>query len=116
MAYLFAPAAPAGNAGPNAYDLFNSDRLNAINTAPANGTVVIDLRNAGWTTVTRELFEAAANRGDVNIVIYYRHWGNDFMLTIPAGTFFSATLLEAQYLEASQIGDFIGLSPVPYSV
>ena len=115
MAYLFAPAAPAGNAGPNAYDLFNSDRLNAINTAPANGTVVIDLRNAGWTTVTRELFEAAANRGDVTLVLYYTQWATDYALTIPVGTDFSA-LSGAQFLYASQIGSLLGLTPVPYSV
>ena len=95
-------AATVYNAGPNAYDSFNSERISELSAASENGTVTIDLRSTGWTTLKREVFEAAARRGDVTIVILYQQWGRDCSLTIPAGTDFSA-LYEAQFLEVSQL-------------
>ncbi len=107
------PSTPGAvyNAGPNAYDRFNDARIAELSAASENGTVTIDLRETGWTTLKREVFEAAARRGDVTIVILYTHWGQDCTLTIPAGTDFSA-LFEAQFLEVSQLPALLHLSAV----
>ncbi|MBQ3374745.1 MAG: hypothetical protein IJG40_16600 [Oscillospiraceae bacterium] len=105
------PAPAAGYAGPNAYDAFNDERIAELSSAAENGTVTIDLRSTGWTTLKREVFEAAARRGDVTIVILYRQWGRDYTLTIPAGTDFSA-LSGAQFLEVTQLPGLLGLSAV----
>ena len=106
-------SAPDGvyNAGPNAYDSFNEARITELSAAAENGTVTIDLRETGWTTLKREVFEAAARRGDVTVVILYSQWGQDCTLTIPAGTDFSA-LFEAQFLEVSQLPALLHLSAV----
>ena len=85
--------------------------LSEKTAAAENGTVTIDLRETGWTTLKREGFEAAARRGDVTVVILYTHWGQDCTLTIPAGTDFSA-LFEAQFLEVSQLPALLHLSAV----
>ena len=104
-----APAAAVYAPGPNAYDSFNEARIAELSAAAENGTVTIDLRETGWTTLKREVFEAAARRGDVTIVILYQQWGRDCTLTIPAGTDFSA-LFEAQFLEVSQLPALLHLS------
>ena len=96
------PAPAVYDALPNAYDSFNEARITELSAAAENGTVTIDLRETGWTTLKREVFEAAARRGDVTVVILYSQWGQDCTLTIPAGTDFSA-LFEAQFLEVSQL-------------
>jgi hypothetical protein len=107
------PSTPGAvyNAGPNAYDSFNDARIAELSAAAENGTVTIDLRETGWTTLKREVFEAAARRGDVTIVILYQQWGRDCSLTIPAGTDFSA-LFGAQFLEVSQLPALLHLSAV----
>ncbi|MBQ8075904.1 MAG: hypothetical protein IJ237_07960 [Oscillospiraceae bacterium] len=107
------PSAPGSvyNAGPNAYDRFNDARIAELSAASENGTVTIDLRETGWTTLKREVFEAAARRGDVTIVILYNHFGRDYTLTIPAGTDYSV-LYEAQFLEVSQLPALLHLTAV----
>jgi hypothetical protein len=85
--------------------------LSEKTAAAENGTVTIDLRETGWTTLKREVFEAAAKRGDVTIIILYTHWGQECTLTIPSGTDFSA-LFEAQFLEVSQLPALLHLSAV----
>ncbi|MBQ3374754.1 MAG: hypothetical protein IJG40_16645 [Oscillospiraceae bacterium] len=108
------PAATATgyNAGPNAYDSFYSDKIAELSSAAENGVVEIDLRQTGWTTLKRGVFEAAAARGDVTIIIYYNHWGRDYTLTIPAGTDLSAVTGGAQFLEASQLPALLGIQAV----
>ena len=77
-----------------------------------SGVVEIDLRETGWTNLKRDIFEAAANRGDVTIVIYYRQWGQDHTLTIPAGTQLNDVVSQAQYLDVTQLGTLLNLRAV----
>ena len=114
MAYSFASAAPApaGNAVTTTYDSFTAEKIAAVKTAPKDGVVEIDLRETGWTALKRDIFEAAAARGDVTIIIYYSHWGRDYTLTIPAGTALTAEMAGAQFLEVSQLPGLLGLSAV----
>ena len=88
-----------------------NEKVEAIRSAPKNGVVEIDLRETGWTNLKRAVFEAAVERGDVEIIIYYRHWGSDYMLTIPAGTAYADAMAEAEFIAASQVGSFCGLTP-----
>ena len=107
-----AATATAYNAGPNAFDSFNAETIAAVKDAPADGVVEIDLRQTGWTTLKRDVFEAAAARGDVTIIIYYSQWGRDYTLTIPAGTDLSAVISGAQYLDASRLPALLGITAV----
>ncbi len=114
MACSFASAAPApaGNAVTTTYDSFTAEKITAVKTAPKDSVVEIDLRETGWTALKRDIFEAAAARGDVTIIIYYSHWGRDYTLTIPAGTALTAEMAEAQFLEVSQLAGLLGLTAV----
>ena len=105
------PAAPR-TTGTDAFDAFMQAKLAAVKAAPANGVVEIDLRETGWTNLKRDIFEAAANRGDVTIVIYYRQWGQDHTLTIPAGTQLNDVVSQAQYLDVTQLGTLLNLRAV----
>ncbi len=105
------PAAPRAT-GTDAFDAFMQAKLAAVKAAPANGVVEIDLRETGWTNLKRDIFEAAANRGDVTIVIYYRQWGQDHTLTIPAGTQLNDVVSQAQYLDVTQLGTLLNLRAV----
>ena len=106
--------APAVVAGPNAYEAYMLAMLEAVRSAPKDGTVVIDLRDTGWTNLKRDIFEAAALRGDVTIIILYDQWGTDYSLTIPAGTQLTEVVREAQYLKVTQLGSLLGLTPTVY--
>ena len=86
--------------------------INAVKSAPVNGVVEIDIRETGWTNLKRDIFEAAAARGDVTIIIYYRQWGQDYTLTIPAGTQLSDAVRRAQFLDVTQLASLLNLRMV----
>ena len=77
--------------------------------------LLIYIRDTGWTTLKRDIFEAAASRGDVTIIIYYRQWGKDYTLTIPAGTAYADAMSQAAFIEVSRLGTLTGLTPAVYS-
>ena len=104
-----APAAPQGNTDP--FDAFMDEKVEAVKGAPKNGSVVIDLRETGWNNLKRDIFEAAVKHGEVEIIIYYRQWGKDFKLIIPAGTAYDDAMFEAEFIAASQVGSFCSLTP-----
>ena len=109
VAYTFAPAAQQQGNGTDTFDEFMREKVEAVKSAPKDGVVEIDLRETGWTTLKRDIFEAAVARGDVTIVIYYSQWGRDYTLTIPAATALTPEMAEAQFLEVSQLGSLTGL-------
>ena len=98
--------------GTDAFDAFMQAMLAAVKAAPANSVVEIDLRETGWTNLKRDIFEAAAARGVVTIVIYYCQWGRDYTLTIPAGTQLNDVVSQAQYLDVTQLGTLLNLRAV----
>ncbi len=67
----------------SAYAAFLREAAESIRTsAPGEVTVSTDR----WLSFNREVFEALRKRPDLTLTVYYRYEGEEYMLSIPAGT------------------------------
>ncbi len=110
-----APPGPQVGSGMNAFELYMENIIEEIKNAEENGALIIDVRKTGWTSLKRGIFEAAAERRDLTIIILYTYQGADYSVTIPAGTDLSPVITSAQYLETQTIGPTLGITPEPYT-
>ncbi len=107
------PASQVGS-GMNAFELYMQNIVEEIKNAEENGVLIIDVRKTGWTSLKRDIFEAAAERSDLTIILY-TYQGADYSVTIPAGTDLSPVIASAIYLETHKIGPALDITPEPYT-
>lgn len=67
----------------SAYAKFNKDAIQAIDKAPANGTVT--LKTDMWVSFYASVIDTLKNRPDVTLVLNYFYKGTRYTMTVPAG-------------------------------